>query len=137
MLNKLTTILALALFSIAANATHQSDESISDRIKPVGKVYVEGDNIPQIKPVVKKQDGPRSGADVYNASCAACHGTGAAGAPKIGDNATWNPLIARGIDDLLASAIKGKNAMPPRGMCTNCSDDELKDAIIHMMDNSK
>ncbi len=137
MLKQFFTMIVLAFIAVAAQATQLSNESIDDRTKPVGKVYLEGDKIPQIKPVVKKQDGPRSGEDVYNTACAACHSTGAAGAPKTGDVAGWTALIARGIDDLLASAIKGKGAMPPRGLCTSCSDDELKAAIQHMMDNSK
>ena len=68
----------------------------------------------------------------YNMYCIACHGTGAAGAPKAGDKAAWEPRLAVGVDGLVASAKKGKNAMPPMGLCNECSDAELKEVIEYM-----
>lgn len=68
----------------------------------------------------------------YNMYCIACHGTGAAGAPKTGDKAAWEPRMAAGIDALVASTKKGKNAMPPMGLCNDCTDAEFK-AIIEFM----
>lgn len=79
----------------------------------------------------------RSGEQVFNASCIACHMSGVAGAPKIGDHAAWQPRIEKGIDTLLKDAISGIRAMPPRGLCFDCSDNELKLAIEYMIDNSK
>ena len=73
-----------------------------------------------------KRQGPRSGAEVYQASCFACHATGALNAPKLGDAAAWEPRIAQGFDVMLEHAIKGFNAMPPKGTCGDCSDDEIK-----------
>lgn len=70
----------------------------------------------------------------YNMYCVACHGTGAAGAPKTGDKAYWEPRLAVGMDALVESAKKGKNAMPPMGLCGDCSDAELK-ALIEFMAN--
>lgn len=74
----------------------------------------------------------RSGADVYNSSCAACHGTGLAGAPKPGDAAGWEPRLAQGKDTVLQHAINGLRAMPPRGACAACTDEEIQAAIDHM-----
>lgn len=68
----------------------------------------------------------------YNMYCMACHATGAAGAPKSGDKAAWEPRMAAGIDAMVASAKKGKNAMPPMGLCSDCSDAELKEIIEFM-----
>ncbi len=68
----------------------------------------------------------------YNMYCIACHGTGAAGAPKVGDKAAWEPRLAVGIDGLVASAKKGKNAMPPMGLCNDCTDAEMKQLIEYM-----
>ncbi len=79
----------------------------------------------------------RTGVEVYNTKCLACHMTGAAGAPKVGDAAAWAPRAALGMDALLATAVKGKGAMPPKGLCMDCTDNELKGAIQHMLDNSK
>lgn len=68
----------------------------------------------------------------YQSSCFACHGTGAAGAAKTGDTAAWEPKIAKGLDTLIASVRKGKGAMPPGGLCADCSDDDLKQLIQYM-----
>ena len=77
------------------------------------------------------------GQKIYQASCQACHATGAAGAPKVGDKEAWAPRIATGIDALTASAIKGKNAMPPKGACMSCTDADLKAAIEYMISQSQ
>jgi cytochrome c5 len=73
---------------------------------------------------------------LFTQICQACHATGVAGAPKIGDKAAWVPRIAQGIDGLTASAIKGKNAMPPRGGST-ASDAEIKAVVTYMVSNAK
>lgn len=77
------------------------------------------------------------GKEVYQASCFACHGTGAAGAPKLGDNAAWGPRIAQGMDTLLKNAVVGIRAMPPKGTCFACSDGDLKAAVEYMIAESK
>ncbi len=77
------------------------------------------------------------GQKTYEASCQACHASGAAGAPKTGDKEAWAPRIATGMDTMLAIAIKGKGAMPPKGACASCSDDDLKAAIEYMVSQSK
>ncbi len=73
----------------------------------------------------------RSGEDVYQAVCAACHDTGAANAPKLDDKAAWEPRVATGFDALMNTAVKGKGAMPARGG-QNVPDGELKAAIAYM-----
>ncbi|KAA1190592.1 cytochrome c5 family protein [Pseudohalioglobus sediminis] len=70
--------------------------------------------------------------DKYNKSCAVCHATGAANAPKTGDVAAWEPRIAKGMDALVASVSNGMNAMPPKGMCFDCSDEDYKALIEYM-----
>ena len=76
----------------------------------------------------------RSGQEIYNSKCTVCHAAGIAGAPKFGDAAAWAPRIEKGMDSLLATAKTGLNAMPPKGTCMDCSDDELKAAISYMVD---
>jgi cytochrome c5 len=68
----------------------------------------------------------------YKQTCFACHGTGAAGAPKTGDKAAWEPRLAQGMPALVASVKSGKNAMPPGGLCMDCSDDDYT-ALINFM----
>lgn len=69
------------------------------------------------------------GEATYRKSCFACHDTGAAGAPKLGDANLWAPRVAKGADALLTSVKNGLNAMPPMGTCMTCSEDELRAAI--------
>lgn len=69
-----------------------------------------------------------SGEALYNKACMACHAAGVAGAPKFGDKAAWGPRIGLGLEALTASAIKGKNAMPPKGGST-ASDAEIQSAV--------
>jgi cytochrome c5 len=128
----------LSLGALTVVADHDSDESIAERISSVGSLCIEGEKCKA--PVAKAAaapTGPRSGEDVYAGSCAACHDTGAAGAPKVGDIATWTPRIDKGLETLFSNALNGFNAMPAKGMCMSCSDDEIKDAVTHMVDNSK
>jgi cytochrome c5 len=68
----------------------------------------------------------------YNKSCAVCHATGAANAPKTGDAAAWEPRLAKGMDALVASVSTGLNAMPPKGMCFDCSPEDYKALIEYM-----
>ncbi|MEY2908553.1 MAG: hypothetical protein RLZZ602_1076 [Pseudomonadota bacterium] len=70
--------------------------------------------------------------DKYNKSCVMCHATGAAGAPKAHDAAAWEPRMAKGMDALVASVKNGLNAMPPTGLCADCSDEEYKELITYM-----
>ena len=78
--------------------------------------------------------GAKSPDDVINAHCGACHSAGVLGAPKIGVSAEWKKRADEqgGIDVLLSKAISGFNAMPPKGTCATCSDDELMGAIKKM-----
>ena len=76
------------------------------------------------------------GKAIYDKSCASCHKSGVAKAPKLGDKAAWAALNARGADDLTASVIKGKGIMQPKAG-TKLSDADLKDAVEYMMAQGK
>lgn len=124
-------VLGMTAVVTAANATDMSEAAIAERIKPVGQIYLAG----EVKAVVAAEPaGPRSGSQVYQASCFGCHGTGAAGAPKKGDAGAWEPRKAQGIEKLMEHAINGFNAMPPKGTCMDCSDDELLAAVEYMLE---
>ena len=129
------SILGLSVMLSTSVGANTSDEIIVERIKPLGHVCVEGDDSCGGATAVAATGGARSGEEVYNGSCAACHSIGVAGAPKFGTS-EWADRGAKGIDALLTTAISGINAMPPRGTCAACSDDELKGAIQHMMDSA-
>ena len=74
------------------------------------------------------------GQAVYTANCAPCHNNLK---PKLGDKAAWGPLIAQGTDALVASTIKGKGAMPPKGGKPNLSDADIKAAVEYIEAQSK
>lgn len=73
---------------------------------------------------------------IYDRSCKACHSTPASGAPQMGDAEAWAPRIAQGIDTLLDHTIDGYKAMPPMGMCMDCSEDQFV-ALIELMAGKK
>ena len=78
-----------------------------------------------------------SGKAVYDSACAACHGAGVAGAPKLGDKAVWAARLATGANALHASAIKGKGAMPPKGGNATLSDADIIAAVDFMLAQAK
>jgi cytochrome c5 len=77
------------------------------------------------------------GATVYNQNCAMCHVPGLANAPKFGDKAAWAPRLESGREALLASAIKGKGAMPPKAGNPKLSDEEVAAALDHLLASAR
>jgi len=72
-------------------------------------------------------------AGAYQMSCNACHGTGAAGAPMLGDAGAWEARMEKGMDELMSNVINGVGAMPARGICMACSDDDLQAIVNYML----
>lgn len=110
-----------------------------ERIRPVGNVDVE---VPAASSQVASSGAAgapavRSGEAVYGSVCVACHGTGAAGAPKIGDKAAWSPRVAQGTSTLIQHALQGFKAMPAKGGCTTCGDAEIKAAVEYLTAKAK
>lgn len=68
----------------------------------------------------------------YNKSCTFCHAAGVSNAPKTFDVEAWKPRLAKGMDKMVASVKGGLGAMPPRGMCNDCSDADYKALIVYM-----
>ena len=108
------------------------EDGIVSRIHAVGSICIEGEDC--AKALTVAAAGPRSAEDVYNKGCLACHASGAAGAPKFGIAADWTARLALGTELLYSNAINGKGAMPARGLCPNCSDDEVKAAVDYMIE---
>ncbi|MDM8348630.1 c-type cytochrome [Pseudomonas sp. sp1636] len=121
----------LALWAVTAQAT--TDEAIAERLKPVGEVCIMGEECKGVGTVAAAAGGAaRTADDIITKHCGACHVSGVLDAPKIGDSAAWQARATNGVDGLLANAISGLNAMPPKGTCNDCSDDELRAAIEKM-----
>lgn len=97
-------------------------EAVARRLQPVGAVEIrDASDVGALK----------TGEQVFQVQCAACHATGAAGAPKLGDSAAWAPRIATGFEALLNSALKGKGAMAAQGGGDH-SDYEIARAVVYI-----
>ncbi|HXF65918.1 MAG TPA: c-type cytochrome [Burkholderiales bacterium] len=104
-----------------------SEEAIARRLKPVGEVVVADASAPRAE---------KSGKEVVEAVCAACHATGALQAPRIGDKAAWAKLLKEGLDQLTRTAVKGIRQMPPRGGNPDLTDLEVARAVVYMANQS-
>lgn len=120
-------VAALAGCGGSTGGGDMSPEAVARRIQPVGTIELAA--APPAGGVA------RSGEQVYAAQCAACHASGAAGAPKLGDAAAWAPRIKTGYEALLASALKGKGNMPPQGGGA-LSELEVGRGVVHMVNQS-
>lgn len=110
-----------------------SEKMVEQRLTPPGMGIVTIDQtVPPIIAAVNTAN--RSpGQKTYETYCVVCHGSGVAGAPKKGDDAAWKKRLDEGWAVVLARAMKGYNAMPPKGTCGTCSEADLKAAIEFMI----
>jgi len=120
-------IVQLVTHHPSADPNALTPESVAARIQPVGRIEFGAPTAAA---------GARSGEAIVKATCAACHQAGVANAPKIGDAQQWAPRLKEGLKGLLATAIKGKGAMPPRGGDNSLTDDEVARAIVFMANQS-
>lgn len=133
-MKKLFGILFVA--GLVAGSAVANDDDVQARIEPVGSTCMQGDKC-AAAPAPAVAAGPKSGKAVYDGFCTTCHAAGLMGAPKYGTAADWAPRATKGKDTLYTHALAGFNAMPPKGMCAACTDDEIKGAVDYMLDNSK
>jgi cytochrome c5 len=77
------------------------------------------------------------GRAIYTQICRACHATGVAGAPVLGDRAAWGARLPNGFDALLESALRGKGGMPPKGGNAGLTDRQVRDAVEYMISQSR
>ena len=125
-----------SLTSMGSDSSHSNtivDNSVLERIKPVGEVRV--DTSTMVASAESTETAERSGEDIYNSKCAGCHNSGVMGAPKYAALADWSSRIDLGLDKLTASAIAGKGGMPARGTCMDCTDNEIKVTVQYMLDS--
>jgi cytochrome c5 len=115
--------------SVDKDSPAMTPDAVAKRLKPVGELAFAdagGDTA----------TAPKSGEEVYKSACAACHASGAAAAPKFGDRSDWALRLKEGQTTLVATAIKGKGAMPPRGGSAGLSDLEVERAVVYMANSA-
>ena len=118
-----------ALLALMACGKQTVDEDkTAELIQPVARVELAA---------AAQNDGPKSGEQIVQTVCGACHTTGLLNSPKIADKAAWAPRIAQGVDVLYKSALNGKNLMPARGGNPALSDDEMKAAVDYLVKQAK
>lgn len=105
-----------------AGSDGMTQEAVAKRIQPVGSIEIKDASASAVL---------KTGEQVFQAQCSACHTSGAAGAPKVGDEAAWGPRVKTGYEVLLTSALKGKNAMGAQGG-GEFSDVEIGRAVVYM-----
>ena len=76
----------------------------------------------------------RSGETVYNLGCAACHTAGLAGAPMFANISQWQSRVEKGLETLVNNSYNGYNAMPAKGLCMDCSREEIQNSVQYMLD---
>jgi cytochrome c5 len=130
--------------------TRDADEyqaAVAERIRPIGEIYLPGDEVEAAAPTVETAPEPEpvatvmTGPQVYNTACNICHGTGVGGAPIVGDVAAWAARIAQGSDILNDHAVNGFDGeaitpMPEKGGRVDLSDQEIIDAVTYMVSES-
>ncbi len=127
--------------------TAEYQAAVVARIRPVGEVYMPGEEVEAAVPVVATVEEPEpvatamTGPQVYNTACLACHSSGVGGSPIVGDTAEWADRIAQGIDVLYDHAINGFDGdaltpMLPKGGRMDLTDQEVRDAVDYMVAES-
>ena len=131
------TLIMTPLAAFALDLTDQQRADIESRIQPFSAVCIQGETCGGGDAVVESAG--RSGEDVYNGACMACHSAGIAGAPATGDQIAWAGRISKGMDALYDSGINGVagTGMIARGGCSDCSDDDIRAAVDFMVDSSR
>ncbi len=134
----LITIASVALWGCGSgektvNLTAAQEQQVAERIAPAGHVSMAG----QVSSAASGAASARAGSDIYATNCIACHSSGVAGAPVFGDVAAWSARLEQGLETVYTNAINGIRGMPMRGTCMDCSDEEVKAAVDHILDNSK
>ncbi|HEU5398821.1 MAG TPA: c-type cytochrome [Gammaproteobacteria bacterium] len=116
------------------------EQLIDQRLAPVGDVQISGNaasQMPAAAPAAAASGAPKSGKEIWEGTCSACHRSGLLGAPKIGDKAAWAPRIAKGLDVLKQHALHGFNQMPAHGGNMALTDAEVISALEYMVSQSK
>jgi cytochrome c5 len=136
----------IALITIANSLFHGNEQAVQElakeraekNLEPVGKVRLTGEPMPEVATAssgggAEASSGPRSGEQVVQAVCAACHEGNFMNAPQVGDKAQWQKHVGKGMDTLVNHVKNGFGNMPPQG--GQVSDEEIQNAIKYMVED--
>jgi len=111
------------------------DELVSSRLNSSVAICLEGQSCGQATAMnVAATGGARSAESIYTSGCAACHDAGIAGAPMMGNKSQWEARQAKGYEMLVNNAYNGINGMPAKGLCADCTKEEIGIAVQYMLD---
>ena len=131
-----STLVVLLVVYAGSLIAQTSDQLVAERMKPVGDVCLAGDACAggaAVPAAAGAATAEFSAEAQYTTSCAMCHNAGVAGAPRLDDAAQWASRVeAKGMETVVQNAINGVNAMPPRGMCMTCSDENIAALVEYM-----
>lgn len=131
-------IVGLGLMSAVALAQSEKvKQDIESRLEPAGELCMAGEDCAAAGAATASSDEPRSGEAIYQSACTTCHANGVSGAPILGNADDWAAPIDKGMDTLYEHALNGFNAMPAMGLCSDCSDDEIKATVDYMVESSQ
>lgn len=131
------SILVTAHFAYAGLSGSLDEKSIAERLQPEAAVTIEGGSATAQTTASESSKITDIGQQKYEEVCKMCHDTGLAGAPKFGDKGDWSPRISQGMATLVKHAIQGLKAMPPKGGCSACTDEEIQKAVEYMVTHAK
>jgi len=157
----LLVVVALGIFALARSVASETQDKqmlveshylqgVTQRVQPFARVAVAGQDNSALKIEASTPAGsagagpmamPKTGDELYEQACKACHAAGIGGAPKAGDKAAWGPRIAKGKDILYDHALHGftgtAGVMPAKGGRVDVPDDIVKQAVDHIVGMAK
>ena len=112
------------------------DDLVNSRLSLSIAVCLEGQSCGQATAMnVAVVGGGRSAESIYTTGCAACHDAGVAGAPMMGNKSQWEARQAKGYETLVNNSYNGINGMPAKGLCADCTKEEIGIAVQYMLDS--
>jgi len=139
---KIANLVKYVLLTVLTSAgvlAFANEDSVESRLMPAGNVCVDGVECTTANAVASASADDNSPEALYKGKCNSCHGTGAGGAPIVGNADAWGPRIAKGTDALYASGINGVTGtmMMPKGGFSDLADEDIQGIVDYMIETSK
>jgi cytochrome c5 len=134
-MKKIAPLFVIALALVLFFNGKKYDEMMEARLSSPVAVCLEGESCGQATAITLVAGGAsRSADEIYSTGCAACHNSGVAGSPVLGNQGQWEPRQTKGYEMLVDNAWNGINGMPAKGLCADCTKEEIGMAVQYMLD---